>query len=136
MVAALELQNPIAPGSSSSKAHRCRGRLGPARHQAYLLHAGNGSADALGQLDFARVRRTKRGALVSRSRHRVDDRRVRVAEDQGSPGAHVIDVAVSIDIEQRAPLAALKENGLSADSSKGTHRRIDPARHEGLGSGK
>jgi hypothetical protein len=43
------------------------------------------------------------GAAIRRRLHRRDDLGMRVAENRRAPGADVIDVAVAVDVLDRAP---------------------------------
>ena len=49
VVAAVELDDAVAPGHAAGEAHRAHGRLGPRGDQAHLLAAGHPRADRLGQ---------------------------------------------------------------------------------------
>jgi hypothetical protein len=65
-----------------------------------------------------------------------DHLRVSVAEDEGTPGKHIIYEAVPIYVEEICSLAALDEERLAAYGTEGTHGRIDPAREEVLSLAK
>ena len=88
------------PQRASSRP-RCPRRSGaPSRRPACARHLRR-------QLDLRRGRRAvarapRRGRASTASTHR----RVRVAEDQRAPGAHVVDVAVAVDVEELGALAA------------------------------
>jgi hypothetical protein len=50
-----------------------------------------------------------------------------VAEDHGTPGAEVVDVAVAVGIGEPCALGSFYEGRRAADRSKGTNRRVDAA---------
>ena len=52
---------------------------------------------------------------------------VGVAEDQRAPGADPVDVAVAVDVDQLAALAALDEDRLALDLPHRPHGRVDAA---------
>ena len=83
--------------------------------------------DLLGQLDLGlgrgAVAGPARGGLVDRG----DDLGVGVAEDQRAPGADPVDVAVAVDVDQLAALAALDEEGVAVDLPHRPHGRVDAA---------
>ena len=62
VVAAVELDHPVAAGRAAGQAHRAHGRLGARGDQPHLLAAGHPFADGLGQQDLARGRRAERRA--------------------------------------------------------------------------
>src|SRR5262249_51372921 len=53
------------------------------------------------------------------------DARVTVAEDQGAPGADVVEVAVPVEVDEVGALAAGDEDGLAADAAEGAGGAVD-----------
>ena len=122
VVAALELDDHVAPGRAARQAQRTHRRLGARADEAHLLHARHVFQDLFGQLDFALGRRTEGKALVHRAMDRFFDRRVTVAEDHRPPGADVIDVALSLGVDEVRAFGAGNEARRAADGAKGAHR--------------
>ena len=87
------------------RAHR---RLGARADQAHLLDAGHEADDFLGQLDLALGRRAEAEAVVRRLLHRLQHRRVAVAQDHRAPGADVVDVALAFGVPHVGALGALR----------------------------
>jgi hypothetical protein len=48
-----------------------------------------------------------------------------VPEDQGSPGADVINIAIAIRIENQTAFGAIDKNGVGSDRFTGPHRAVD-----------
>ena len=60
--------------------------------------------------------------------YRLDDFRVRVAENGGTPGSDVIHIVISIDVPHMSPFGFADEERLAADGAKGADGRVDPPR--------
>ena len=73
--------------------------------------------------------------LAAVSCKRLDHARVGVAQNQRSPGQHVVDVAIVVHIDHVGAFAPFDEERLAAHRLEGTHRRIDTAgqQFDGLG---
>ena len=65
-----------------------------------------------------------------------DDRRMGMPQDQRSPRADVVDVAVAVEVVEIGALAALEKNRLAADAAKRPGRAIHAAGHQLLGAGE
>src|SRR6185437_3996187 len=76
------------------------------------------------------------GAEFENSRQAFDDRLGPMSGEQRSPGTDVVDVFVSIYIEDVRAFAARNEAGSAAHASESTHGRIHTARSILLGPGK
>ena len=118
VIAALELERQVAAGESAGDAKSAHRRLGAGIHQANQFHARLGSADKLGELDFAFRRRSETGADLEYSLQRVDHRLRAMAEKQRSPGTDVVDIAVPIDVDQPRSFASGDESRCSADPGR------------------
>jgi hypothetical protein len=62
----------------------------------------------------------------------LDDRRIRVPEDQRPPAAHVVDVAMAVDVGEPGATPLLEEHRGAPHAAEGAHRRVhasgdDPA---------
>ena len=92
-----------------------------------VAHLGRELHLALGRGPVARP-------ALGRLADRLDDRGMSVAEDQRAPGAHPVDVAVAVDVDQLEALAALDEDRVvAADRAHRPNGRVDPARQEPRG---
>ncbi len=134
VVAALELDGEVAAGEPARHPQGAHGGLGAGGNQAQALDGGYGAADLLGKLDLALGRSAEAGADLKRLAQRLDYRRMAVAEQQRSPGSHVVEERVAIDVIKAGALAARDEERIAADRAEGAHRRVDPAGHELLGA--
>jgi hypothetical protein len=56
--------------------------------------------------------------------------RMRVAEDERPPGAHVVNIDIAIDIIHAGSGSTLNKRGLQIDRFKGSHRAVHTARDE------
>ena len=92
VVAARELDDLGAAGRAAREAHRGHRGLGARRHEPHLLDRRHARADRFGELDLTRRRRAERRAVGRRPLHRLDDRRIGVAEDRRAPRLHVVEV--------------------------------------------
>ncbi len=50
-----------------------------------------------------------------------------MAQDQRSPGKHIVDAAIPVDVVEVGPLPAFDEGRLAAHRPEGPHWRIDSA---------
>jgi hypothetical protein len=95
-------------------------------------HLGRGHAgdDLLGQLDLGRGGSAKARAVSCRLRDGGQHCRVGVAEDQRSPGADPVEVAVAVDVDQLAALSTLDEDRLALDLPHRPHRTVNSPRKD------
>ncbi len=91
------------------------------------LDRGDPGDDLLRQLDLGRGGGAVAGPAGGRFGDGGDDRGLRVPEDQRAPGADPVEVAVAVDIDQLAALAALDEDRVAADLAHRADRRVDAA---------
>jgi hypothetical protein len=62
--------------------------------------------------------------------HGGHDLRMRVAEDEGPPGSHVVDIDIAVDIIDACSGSTLHEGRLQIHRFKGPHRAVYTARNE------
>src|SRR5262245_28675599 len=62
-------------------------------------------------------------------RHRLHDTRMGVTEDQRTPRADEVEIAVTVQVVEIRPLAAGDEGRIAADAAKRPRRAVDPARY-------
>jgi len=122
VIAALELDEPVAAREPAREADRAHRRLGAGAHHAQPLDRGHELGDAPGKLGLDHGGSAEGEAVGCAPRHGRDDVRVRVAEDHRAPGAHVVDQpppVLGLDVRAaRAP----DEERLAADAAERAHR--------------
>src|SRR5690349_20894396 len=133
VIAAFEFDDEVAIREPARHADGGHGRFGARVHQTYHFDGRDSLADGFRQLDFALGGRAEAGAGCERFARCLHDGRMRVAQQQRSPGADVIDILVAVRIEDVRALAARDEQRRSADAAESSHRRIDAARDVLLG---
>ena len=94
---------------------------------------GHPGADRLGQLHLALGGGAVGRAVGGRPLHRLDDRRVGVAGDDGAVGLDEVDVAAALDVPHVGALGPGHEVRRAADALEGAHRAVDPAGDHPLG---
>ena len=112
VVAARELEDPVAAGGAAGEADRAHRRLGPRGDEAHLLDRRHRVDDLLGELDLALRSARRTSSRARRLLDGRDDLRVRVAEDERPPRHDPVDVAVPVDVLDVGPLAAGDEERL------------------------
>ena len=81
------------------------------------------------------MRRAERESVPRRrAATRLDDGRMRVAEDRRAPRADVVEVAPAVGVPDVRPLAALEDERRATDGPEGPDRAVDAAREEPLGA--
>src|SRR5690606_16807183 len=134
VVAALELDDPRAPGGAAREPDGGERGLGARIHHAHHLHGRHQPRDRLGHLHFQRVGYAEAEPVAGHALHGVEHRRVVVAGDHRALGTDVVDVAVAIHVEQERPLRPLREERLAADRAERAYRRVHPSGHQRLGA--
>src|ERR1700740_3773277 len=74
------------------------------------------------------------GAVAQSRTEGFDQHGSSMAENQGPPGADVVNVVVAIGVEDVRAMAAPYEGRISANRAKSTHRRVDAARDHHFGA--
>jgi hypothetical protein len=136
VIAALELEGQVSTGEAAGDAKGAHGRLGTGVHQTNQFHARLGQANQLGQLDFAFGRRSEAGANLEDGLQSFDNFFRTVPQKQRTPGTDVVDVAVSIDVDEPGSLASSDETRCTAHAPEGTNGRVNPSGRYFLGTGK
>ena len=127
VVAALELDDLVAPDESTRETQTGHGGFGPAVDHAHFLDGGNPTADQLRHFHFERIRDTEADSARGRGANGIDDHVGRVPENGRTPGADVIDVFVAIDVPDFRAGGALDEEWFAAQTAEGADRGIDAA---------
>jgi hypothetical protein len=127
VVAAFELDDELAARRAACEPERAHHGLGAGRDEAHLLDAGIELDDLLGQLDLRPAGRAIGRALAHGRLDRLDDRGVRVAEDQRAPGADEVEIVAAVDVGDLRAARARDHERLAADCAEGAHGRVDTA---------
>ncbi len=112
VVAAGELDDLGPAGEAAGQPDRRHGRLGAGLTPAGPARPGDPGDDLLGQLDLALGRRAEDVPRDDRGPHRVDHRRVRVPEDQRTPGADQVDVVAAVGVDDVRPVPGAMNRGV------------------------
>ena len=139
VVAAGKLNNLVAASHTARQANRGHGRLGTRGHHAHLLNrAGNHRVNTvdhqLSQLSLRRARRTEGQAALSRLLNRLNNLRVRVAQNRRAPGADQVNVLVAVRVVQVGAISLRGEGGGAAHGVEGAHRGVHAAGNHRAGT--
>ena len=122
-----KLQKITASGKGAGKTNRAHRRFRPRIAHAHHLHRGHAGDDGLRQLRLRDCRRAKTQAILRRLLHRVDNPRMRVADNRRAIRADIINITAAIHIKNKSAFGAGNKTRRAADAVKGAHRRIDTA---------
>jgi hypothetical protein len=125
VIAAIELEDPAAAIARARDAHRGRDGLRAAHDEAHQLRVREGREHSLGELALAAMRRAEGEAVDDGALHRIDDARVRVAEDQRAPRHAEIEVAVAVLVHDVRAFRLTEEDRRPADLAEGAYRARD-----------
>jgi hypothetical protein len=135
VVAAGELEDPVAAGRAAREAQRAHRRLGPRRDEANLLDRGHGVDELLRERHLALGRRAEGRPRRSRLLHGLDDLGIGVPEDERPPGHHPVEIAVALRVPDVGALAASSEERLAgAHGPPGPDRGVDAAGDDPVGA--
>ncbi len=134
VVTTLKFDDEIAFRHAARQPHRAHRGFRAARDKANLFNKGNRSRNQRGQLQLQLGGHAKAGAAACLVRNRFADARIRVAEDHGAPGAHIIQQLVPIRIVEMLPAAAFDNQRLSTDGTERPHGTIHAADKHLLGA--
>jgi hypothetical protein len=132
VIAAAELDDLVPAGRGPCQPEGAHRRLCAGTDEPQHLDRGHPLAHQRRQFDLAAVWRAETRPLDNRLRHRRDHPLVGVTEDQRSPGAHPVDVLISIRIPYMRACTALEEDRLAADRPERAYGAIDAARQQRL----
>ncbi|MNZ50456.1 hypothetical protein D3C78_682440 [compost metagenome] len=136
VVAALELDDAVAPGVAACQTDGAHGRLGAGADHAHHLHRRHQAAHQVGHLGFHGGRCAVGQAVLQLAAHRVEHVRVAVAEDHRAPGADVVDVALVILVNDVGAFGMLEEQRRAANALESADRRVDATGDVLLGLGE
>ena len=135
VIAARELQDPVAAGEGPRNPDRAHRRLGAGGDEPDTLDRRHCVHDLLGEENLPLSGRAEGGAPSRGLPYGVHDPRLCVAEHERPPGHHPVDVPVAVDVLDPGALAARHEERLvDSDGGHGADRRVDPAWDHGAGA--
>jgi len=133
VIAAFELNDEVPAGEAARQTNGGHGGLRAGVDQAHHFHGGHSVADGFGELDLGLGGSAEAGSDAERALQGREDFGMAVAQEQGAPGADVIDILVAIHVEDAGAFAAGDKGRIAAHGPEGAHRRIDAAGDELLG---
>jgi hypothetical protein len=133
VVTPIKLDDFFPPRESPGKADGAHGGLGPGVDHSDHLHRGNHFNDGLRHLHFQSGGGAIAGPPGQGVCYGLDNLRVGMSQDHGTPGAHVIDVLLPIDVPQEAPLRPVYEWGGNPYRFARTDRAVDAAGNQSSG---
>ena len=99
VITAVELEDAAPPVAAARDAHRGGHGLGAADHEAHQLGVRIRREHALRELTFEPVRGAESEALTRRALHGFDHPRMRVTEDQRTPGHAQVEVTIAVFVD-------------------------------------
>ncbi len=130
VVTAFELDDAVAPCVGARQTQRRHCRFGAGVDETHHLDRGHRLNDEARHLRLELSRRAEAGTPFGRALEDLDDRRVRVAEDQGAPGEDVVDVLIPVDVPEARPLPVGDDGRFAAHRLEGAHGAVDAARQQ------
>ena len=124
VVTAFDLDDEVAAGGSACKTDGAHGGFGAAVDQADLFEARDVLDELFGQPDFSFRGDAEARPAFEGLGHGLNDLRVSVAEDQGSPGQDVVDVFVAIGVGDAGAFAGCREKWLATDALERAHGTV------------
>ena len=129
VVVALELNNLVATGEGTRQPQGTHRGLRPGVYKTDHLQVRHELFYQRRQLHFQGTGGTETGASGGSAVQGCHHLRLRVTQDQGTPGKHVVDVAIAVNIVNKSAFAVVDKERLPANRAKCPHRRTDTARH-------
>jgi len=135
VVAALELEHPVAVRDRPREPHRGHRRLGPGRDEPYPLDRRHRVDDLRRELDLGLRRRAEARPVERGAAHRLDRLGIGVPEDQRPPRLHPVDERAAVGrLEEGAAAAFDEERLVQPDRAHRANRRVDAAGDQALGA--
>ena|SRR5438128_1137770 len=126
VISTLELEDEVATGRRTGDPQGAHRRLGPAVDEPDPFYRGHPPADQLGQANLAWAGYAERTAGFRRAPDRIDDGRIRVAENKRSECSHIVDVSAAGFVPDERALAPHQDWRLAADCAVSADRTVDP----------
>src|SRR5215831_11046752 len=121
VVTAIEFDNLVAFGESARETNGGHGRFGARIAHAYFLDARHERTNQLRHRDFEWIGNPKTRAVLGGVLDRLDDFRMRMAEDRRAPGSDVVNIIIAINVPNVRSFGFVDEKWLPSDSSKGAN---------------
>jgi len=121
-----KLDDPVPAGEGPGQADGRHDRLRPRTHHPDHFQIGKGLDNQPRQFYFEGRRGAETGPFFSLCRDRRHDRRVGVAENQGTPGHDIIDVFIAVHVAYPCAPSGVHEYRRPAHGLEGPHRTVDP----------
>ena len=134
VIAALELDDDLAPGGGAGQANGRHGRLSAGADEAHLFDGRIAGDDAFGQVGLGCRGSAEAGGVARGAFNGFDNRGKGVAQNHRPPGAEVVDVAVAVRVGDPGSVGALDKRWRAAHCAKRPHRRVDPTGKKPLGA--
>ena len=129
VIAAGELDDDVPAGRRARETERAHRRLRAGADEPDLLDRRHGVHERSRELDLTGRRRPEAGPVAGALAQRADDRRMRVAEDHGSPRPHHVEIRPAVRVDDLRAARALDEERAAADRVPRAHRAVHAARH-------
>jgi hypothetical protein len=130
VVAAIELEDAPAAIGGARNAHRGRNGFRAAHDESHQLRVGIGGEHSFRKLSFAAMGRSECEAIGGCLLNRLDDTRMRVAEDERTPRHAEVEVPVSVLVRRVRAFRLAEEHRRSAHLAEGTHRTRHTSRNQ------
>ena len=125
VIATGEFHDHIPPCKTSGQSNGRHGGLCAGVDHTHPFHAGDSADDAFSELNFYLSWCAEAQCLLRLFGNGFDGGPEVMAQNHRAPRADVVNVAVAVDIAEISTLGAGKEDRITADAFKGSHRRID-----------
>ncbi len=122
VVAAFELDDFVAPGKSTREANCTHGGFSAGTGHAHQVDIRHQLADALCQFNLERRWRAKTQSFLRGCGNRGDDFRVGMTANHRTPGAHIVDIALTIDVDQVSALGTIDKRWGATYGVEGAYR--------------
>ena len=134
VIGAVGQQHLALPGGAARQCHAGGGRVGAVLGKQRPVGVGHQTDQALGQFDHALGRTVEDVALLHLLAGRGIHDGVAVAEHDGPPAAHEVEILATVDIPDVTALAAGEELRISRRQTAGAHVAIHAAGHDTVGA--
>ncbi len=122
VIAALEFDDLVPPGKAARQANGAHGRFCAGGDHAHHFDGWHQLANLVGHLCFERGRGAKREPLAHHGFNGLDHLRMGVSEDHWSPGADIINIAVSVCIIEPGSCCRIDKKRVAANAFKSAYR--------------
>ena len=127
VVAALKLDDLVPAGGPPGQTDGGHHRLGARVDHAHHLDVGHQVDHQLGDLHLPAGGSAEGQAVLDGLLHRLPDHRVVMAQDHGTPGAHIVNILPAVLVPDEGAVGPGDEAGGHAHRPVGPHRGVDSA---------